>query len=435
MKKSFLTLLTIFLVSTLVFVLGGCKGGVVGGNTIRFMYWGDTSEIAIIKTMIAKFEKETGYTVKAERAPAGPSYMEKVLTEFAGGSAPDVLFVEVNNFKQFAQKGVLEDLTPYIAKETTLKTTDFYDSIIDRFTLDGQLFVLPRDIAPISVVYYNKTMFDEAGLKYPKDNWTWNDMLAMAKKLVKKDANGMTTQYGYVDDWPIWEAFVYSNGGSMVDNIKDPKKCIMDKKAVYEAIQFRADLINKWGVTPSPSEMTAMGGMGTADMFVSGRVAMFFSGLWKTPLFRQQIKNFDWDITNFPMSNSDTAVRAYPTGGSGYAVIKSSKNKEAAWKLVTYLAGVEGQKMIAGTGLSQPAMKKIAESPAFLDGQAPKNKKILLDAVNYVRYTPLMPEWEEINVSMIAPAFDRIWNGKDKAKDVLKKLAPEINESYFSEEK
>jgi ABC-type glycerol-3-phosphate transport system substrate-binding protein len=433
MRKGFLTLLAIFVVLTLVTVFAGCKGGILGSKEIRFMYWGDPSEIEIIKKMVAKFEKETGFTVKAERAPSGPPYMEKVLTQFAGGSAPDVLFVEVNNFKEFAQKGVLEDLTPYIEKDATLKTTDFYDKIIDRFTVDGKLFVLPRDIAPISVVYYNKKMFDEAGLKYPKDSWNWDDMLKLAKKLVKKDSNGIPTQYGYVDDWPIWEAFVYSNGGSMVDNIKNPKKCVMDKKAVYEAVQFRSDLINKWGVTPSPSQMTAMGGMGTGDMFVSERVAMFFSGIWKTPLFRQQIKNFDWDVVSFPISK--TGERAYPTGGSGYAVVKSSKQKEAAWKLVTYLAGAEGQKMLAETGLSQPAMKKIAESPAFLDGKAPKNKKMLLDAVKYVKFAPLMPEWEEINVSMIAPAFDKIWNGKEKAKDVLKKLVPEINENYFSDSK
>jgi multiple sugar transport system substrate-binding protein len=431
MKKGFLILLAVLSVLSLVF-LTGCKGGpVLGGNTLRFMYWGDTSEITIIKEMIAKFEKETGVKVSAERAPSGPPYMEKVLTQFAGGSAPDVLFVEVNNFKQFAQKGVLEDLTPYMEKETKLKTSDFYKEIIDRFTVGNSLYVLPRDIAPICVVYYNKKMFDESGLKYPKDNWDWNDMLKLAKKLVKKDSNGIPTQYGYVDDWPIWEAFVYSNGGSMVDNIKDPKKCVMDKKAVIDAVQFRSDLINKWGVTPSPSQMTAMGGMGTGDMFVSERVAMFFSGLWKTPLFRTQIKNFDWDVVMFP--KSPKGERAFPTGGSGYAIVKSAKNKEMAWKLVTFLAGEEGQRKFSATGLSQPAMKKIAESPIFLDGLKPKHKDMLLDAVKYVKFAPLMPEWEEINVSMIAPAFDKIWNGKEKAAPVLKKLVPEINSNYFAE--
>jgi multiple sugar transport system substrate-binding protein len=410
-------------------LLAGCGSNASKKKAdLRFMYWGDVAEIQIIKEMVAKFEKDTKLTVSAERAPSGPPYMEKVLTQFAGGSAPDVLFVEVNNFKEFAQKGVLEDLTPYLEKETTLKKSDFYPQIIDRFTVGQSLYVMPRDIAPICTIYYNKKAFDEAGVKYPKDDWSWNDLVATGKKLVKKDANGMVTRFGYVDDWPIWEAFLFSNGGKMVDNVKNPKKCLLDKKEAIDAIQFRTDLIHKYGITPSPSQMTAMGGMGTSDMFISERVAMFFSGIWKTPSFRT-IKNFEWDVVMFP--KGPKGIRGFSTGGSGYAIVKSAKNKEAAWKLITYLAGKEGQKKLAQTGLAQPAMKAIAESKDFLDGQAPKHKDVVLKAVQYVTFMPLMPEWEEINVSMIAPAFDKIWTGKEKASKVIKEMVPEINENFF----
>ncbi|MCX7698146.1 MAG: extracellular solute-binding protein, partial [Candidatus Goldbacteria bacterium] len=139
----------LFCVILLMFFTG-C-GGQKKTADLRFMYWGDVAEIKIIKDMVDKFEKDTKLKVSAERAPSGPPYMEKVLTQFAGGSAPDVLFVEVNNFKQFAQKGVLEDLNPYLEKETTIKKSQFYPEIIDRFTIDGKLYVLPRDIAPICV--------------------------------------------------------------------------------------------------------------------------------------------------------------------------------------------------------------------------------------------------------------------------------------------
>ncbi len=410
-------------------LFGGC--GKMGGGKqgdLTFMYWGDVAEIQIIKQMIAKFEKDTGLKVDAQRAPSGPPYMEKVITQIAGGAPPDVLFVEANNFKEFAQKGVLEDLTPYLEKEKAFKRSDFYPKIINRFTDGKALYVLPRDIAPICVVYYNKKAFDEAGVKYPKDDWTWTDMVRIGKRLVKKDANGMVTRFGYVDDWPIWEAFVYSNGGRLVDNVKKPTKCIMNSKAVIDAVQFRADLIYKDKISPSPSQMTAMGGMGTSDMFISERVAMFFSGIWKTPSFRT-IKNFEWDVVMFP--RGPKGLRGFSTGGSGYAVVKSSKKKDMAWKLVTYLAGKEGQTKLAQTGLAQPAMKAIAESKAFLDGQPPKHKDIVLKAVDNIVFVPLMPEWEQINVSLIAPAFDKIWSNKVKASKVIKELVPEINENYF----
>ncbi len=430
MRKFLLLGVTVLTVIAVAFAFSGCGKKGFGGGTLRFMYWGDVAEIEIINNQIAKFTKDTGIKVSAERAPSGPPYMEKVLTQFAGGSAPDVLFIEVNNFKKFAEKDILEDLTPYLENETAFKKEDFYPQIIDRFTVDNKLYVLPRDIAPICVVYYNKNLFDEAGIKYPTDNWNVKEFLLKAQKLTKKDSNGKVIQFGFVDDWPLWEPWVLSFGGSLVNDIKNPTRCTLDSKKAIEAVQFRADMIHKYKVMPSPSQQTAMGGMGTGDMFMSGKVGMFFSGIWKTPTFRQ-IKDFKWDVVMFP--KGPTGIRAFTSGGSGYSVVKSSKNKEAAWKLVTYLAGIEGQTQLAQTGLAQPAMIKIAESEAFLDGKAPSRKKIVLDGVEYAKFMPLLSNWEEINVSMIAPAFDKIWNGKAKAEEIMKPLTEEINESFFSE--
>jgi multiple sugar transport system substrate-binding protein len=410
-------------------LMAGCGNNAVKKKAdLRFMYWGDITEIRIINEMVGQFEKDTGLTVSAERVPAGPPYMEKVLTQFAGGAAPDVLFVESGNFMEFAQKGVLEDLTPFLENEKNFKKSDFYPQIIDRFTEGKNLYVLPRDIAPICTVYYNKKAFDEAGIKYPEDGWTWDDMVAAGKKLVKKDASGRVTRFGYVDDWPIWEAFVFSNGGRIVDDVKNPKKFLMDSKEAIDGIQFRADLMLKSGIMPSPSQMTAMGGMGSADMFISGRAAMFYSGIWKTPGFRA-IKNFEWDVVMFP--RGPRGGRGFPSGGSGYAIVKSAKNKEAAWKLITYLAGREGQIKLARTGLVQPAMKTIAESGDFLDGQAPRHKDVVLTGVHYAVFSPLMPAWDELNVSLIGPGLDRIWAGKEKASKVIKEMVPEINKKYF----
>ncbi len=425
--------ITLFLAFAVVIAAAGCgkKAETKGEETLRFMYWGDVSEIKIIKEQIAKFTEKTGVKVKAERAPSGPSYMEKVLTQFAGGAAPDVLFVEVNNFKKLAQKGVLQDLSPHVAANPKLNIKDFYPQIIDRFTIDNKLYVLPRDIAPICVVYYNKEIFDAAGQKYPKSSWNWFDMIRVSKKVMQRDANGKVEVFGFVDDWPLWESFVFSNGGSLVDDTQNATKCTLDEKEAIQAIQFRSDLIHKYGIMPSPSQMTAMGGMGTSDMFVSGRVAMFYSGIWKTPSFRK-IKSFGWDVVMFP--KGPKGLRGFPTGGSGYSITRDCEKPELAFKLISYLSGEEGQKKLAETGLAQPAMIHIAESKAFLDGRPPKNKRVVLEGVKYAEFMPLTRHWENINVGMIAPAFDRIWAGKQSAREVLTDLVPQINQEYFSEE-
>jgi multiple sugar transport system substrate-binding protein len=354
--------------------------------------------------------------------------MEKVLTQIAGGTPPDVLFVEVNNFKEFALRGVLEDLTPLLLNDKSINIKDYYPEIIDRFTIDGHLYVIPRDIAPICVIYYNKKMFREAGLAYPKEGWNWDQFLETAKKLVKKDAQGKTVQFGFLDEWPIWEAWAYSNGGALVDNVKNPAKCVMDSKETIGGIQFRQDLIYKYGVMPLPSQIVYSGSFDASGLFISGKIGMFYSGIWKTPFLRE-IKNFDWDVVTFP--RGPKGISAFPTGGSGYAIVKMSKNKKDAWEMVKRLSGAQGQKDLAEIGLLQPAIMKLAESPAFLDGKTPKNKKIVIPAVRHIIFYPLHERWEEINVSYTAPALDKVWNNRETAEQAMKKLVPEINEEFF----
>jgi ABC-type glycerol-3-phosphate transport system substrate-binding protein len=134
------------------------------------IHWGDIHEISLMRDVIKSMKTEKNIDVKQFRANSGETYMEKVLTQFAAGDAPDVIFTEVNNFKEFADKGVLVDLMPYI-KRDGLDMNDYYRQIIERFTIDGKLYVLPRDIAPICVIYYNKKFFDQAGIPYPKSDW------------------------------------------------------------------------------------------------------------------------------------------------------------------------------------------------------------------------------------------------------------------------
>ena len=164
-----------------------------------------------------------------------------------------------------------------------------------------------------------------------------------------------------------------------------------------------------------------MGGMGTSDMFVNGTVAMYLSGIWPTPKFRP-IKNFKWDVAMFPKNNN--GYRAFSTGGSGYGILKSSTHKKEAWELVKYISGEQGAKKLAATGLAQPAIMSAANSPLFLDGKDPQNKKMLFEAMKYVKYNPMCKNWAEVHDSIMGPELDKVWNGTETAVEALAKLKP-----------
>jgi len=307
--------------------------------------------------------------------------------------------------------------------------TLFFPSILDRFSVNGDLYAVPRDVAPFACVFYNKKLFDEAGLAYPTDDWTWDDMLRMARALTKQDENGRTVQYGFYG-W-AWQNFIYGNGGALVDNVNHPTITKINDPKTIQGLQFYSDLINLYKVMPTPVALANLG-MGIDLMFASGRLGMFLSGIWETPGLRRY--NFEWDVVMFP-KNAE-GVRAFGSGGSGYAILKSSKNKTEAWEVIKALTGAAGQRELAKRGLSQPSRIDVAESDAWAgNSEPPANKKMLNEAVKHIVFSPYEGRWREIEQKYLLPKLDLVFNGKKTAAEVLEEAAPKMNEILKSPQK
>ena len=393
---------------------------------VKVAFWGSPEEIDIITHSISDWQSaHPDIKIVFEHTPY-TGYDSKILTRIAGGAAPDIIATEVDYFVTFASKDVLEDLGPYAAGDTGFSTSDFFPRILDRFTVKGRLLAVPRDVAPFACVFYNKKIFDEAGIAYPTDDWTWDDMLRIARALTKKDASGRTVQYGFYG-WP-WQDFVYGNGGALVDDVNYPKKTLINDPKTIQGLQFYADLINLYQVMPTPVALSNLG-MGIDLMFSSGRLAMFLSGVWDTPGLRRY--KFDWDVVMFPKNTE--GIRGFGTGGSGYAILKSSKHKKEAWEVVKALTGPKGQEQLAKRGLAQPSRIAVAEGESWAgDPAPPANKKMLNEAVRYIHFSPFHPGWREIEEKYLEPKLDLIFNGKKTAAEVAKELAPLIDAALQS---
>ena len=416
-------------------LLGGCSGpGPAKTNTtsgvqvIKVAYWGGPEEMAILQDITSRWQSEhPEVEVRLEHTPFS-GYLSRLLTRIAGDVAPDVMAVEVNLFPPLWSKGAFLSLQPFIEKDPTFKINDFFPDVMKRFTVDGELFAIPRDTAPFACVFYNKKLFDSAGLPYPTDDWTWDDMLKAAKALTKRDETGRVTQYGLYA-W-AWQNFVYSNGGQLVDDLRHPTRLMLNEPAAVEALQFYADLMNKEEVAPSPMALGNLA-MGSQQLFMTQRVAMFSSGVWEVPTLRQ-ITDFDWDVVMFP--KGPKGKRAFATGGTGYSILKTTKHPELAWEVLKALTGEEAQRRMAETGLVQPANRVVAEGPAFAQNPLPPAHKAMLnDAVQYVAYEPFMPEWREISELYILPELDLIFHGEHTAQQAVDAFASKVN-SLLSEQ-
>lgn len=419
-------ILASFIVLAFIFQITGCGEREATGKpkkvTVKVAFWGSPEEINIITTTIRDWEKShPDIKVKLEHIPFG-SYVSKILTEYAGKSAPDIVAAEVNMFVSFADKDVFVDLKPFIEKDSSFNLNEFFPEVIDWYTVRGKLYAIPRDTAPMACIYYNKKLFDEAGVAYPTDDWNWSDLLEKSQKLTKLDKDGKVIQYGFYSD--MWGNFVYSNGGRIVDDVKNPTKCLLDSPEAIGGLEFLVDLAHKYKVSPTPNTFRNLG-LGIIQMFMMQRVAMFHSGIWETPLLRK-IKDFEWDIAMYP--KGPKGVRRFGTGGTGYGILKTTKYPEEAWEVLKALSGDEGQIMLAESGLAQPANKKIAEGEHFAgSNKPPLNKKLLNEAVRYTVYDPFHEKWREARDLYIYPEFDLMFNSLKSVKETVNKVVPEVN--------
>ncbi len=321
------------------------------------------------------------------------------------------------------------DLNPYIDNDPDFNLEAYFPDVVRRFTRDGKVLGIPRDTAPFACVYYNKRLFDAAGIEYPTDDWNWDDMLEKAQALTEAGAPGKPAQYGFY--CPFYENFVYSAGGSVVDDVNNPTKCTIDSKKSVEGLKFFAELHTKYKVSPDPEALSGLG-KSANQLFMTGQVAMYNSGIWETPALRR-IKSFDWDVAMFP--KGPTGVRGFATGGSAYCILKSTKYPDEAWEVVKALAGAKGQIMMAKKGLAQPAIKSIAEGQYWAtDGKKPLNKSMLNEAVKYVVYSPFDPKWREAQDKYIYPELDRLRLGKVTAEEFADIVTPEVDKLLKGEE-
>jgi len=417
----------VLFICSLIAINSGCSNNVStsgdeGPVEVKVAFWGGPDEVNIVTDTISTWQKShPDIQVRLDHTPYR-GYVDKLLTRIAGRSAPDIICTEVDLFTTFQSKGALLDLTPYLKGDPDFNAKQFYLEIIDRFTVDGKLYAIPRDTAPFACVYYNKKLFDEAGVPYPKDDWNLDDLLDKAKKLTKTNKDGRVTQYGFYA-W-AWPNFIYAFGGSLVDNVKNPSRCTMDSKESIAGLKFYSDLINKYKVHPTSIAMTNLA-MGVQGMFMTGRLAMLASGIWETPGLRK-MTDLDWDIAMFP--KGPTGIRAFGTGGSGYCILKDAKNPKAAFEVIKALAGRSGQTTLADTGLAQPAIKDIAQSEHWaLDNKPPKNKSMLDGAMKYVIYEPFHPAWREAKELYIYSELDLVFNGKKSVEDAVKNFTAKVN--------
>ncbi len=386
--------------------------------TLTWAFWGSPEEAKTHQKVADAFMAEhPDIKIKTMVAPWG-DYFTKIQALWAGGDSsviPDVLFLWPT--PRYAAEGVLENLDPWIEK-SGYDLSDYWPALLESAMYNGSVYGLPRDIG-LEVLYYNKDIFDEVGLDYPNDSWTWDDLLAAAEKLTVPGE-----RYALAMEGGKYQLWVGQNHGRILDDMRNPSKCTLTEPAAVEGVKFFADLMDK-GYAMRDADLSQAGG--DAAVFQSGQAAMIIQNASRVSTFNAAGMNYDVEVVPIPKDGQ----RSASAGGAAWVMSSNSDNKEEAWTFLSWLQSTDGgQKIYTDSGEIFPALQSTARSDAFLKADKPpaNRQAFLIEGENAkVGRFGYFPEWGELNGSIIGPAMQSIWAGEATPDEVLPALCDQVD--------
>jgi multiple sugar transport system substrate-binding protein len=374
--------------------------------------------------------KEKNSAVQVEPIWGGASAAEmqqKLLTLIAGGTPPDVYWTHSYIGSGLAKRKVSRDLGDFI-KRDAFKLEDFYPAALKDFEYGGAQHAMPRETTS-TVVCYNKTLFDQAGVKPPTADWSWDDFTDIAVKMTKGEgANKIWGAAGFQQAGFSWFTLIraWHEGSDIIS--QDRTKYTLNDDGGVKAVQWIADLQHKHKAHQIDS--TNATPQGANVLFEGGKTAMILN----ISVYTFMKAPFEWDIQHLPKGPVGKQITR--NASAGHSLAAATKAPDAAWDFVKHLQSQESFTHLASTGLQIPTFKAVAEKLiADSANQPPKNVKIGLDALGYARPEPVTGDWIAVHRELTG-AMDGILGPTQKpVKASLDAIAPRVNEALSTEPK
>lgn len=333
--------------------------------TLNFQYRGGALREDLVPFWIEDFErKNPDIKINWEEAPS--DFRERTLIQFAAGVGPDVFEMYGSFSRDWAEKGMLLDLRPLIERDLTPEDiNDFFPFIYQAGILThgenkGYHYGLPA-YANIGLVYYNQTLFNEAGLMDLNDlddsgQWNWDALLEIGRKLTRRDGH-VVTKWAIDSSRAIGRSHTWAlaAGGKVFNWPEAPIDFAFDQEPAIQGMTFLQDLI--WTHEIKPPRDMGLGG------FDTGQVAMRIDGSSQIGRrFEAVGEAFEWNVASLPIG---PVSRGATSAADMFGIAHNTKHPEEAWRFVKYLTSLDGvvpHMQIMGRG---PAI--VSAYSAYLD--------------------------------------------------------------------
>lgn len=363
--------------------------------TLRYAVW-DRNQLPAEQEIAKRFEKENpNIKISIELTPSA-QYFVKLDSAAAGGVAPDIFWINMPYFVQYAKNGIMQPLTPYITG-SGVQLNNIVASSVKAYQYDGQQMAIPRDVDSIAV-WYNKKLFDQAGVSYPTNDWSWDDLKNKATALktgLKGSAFPLVMDLS-IDGQDSYMNLLFQNGNHIVPKDGQPTDIANDKSIwVYQQLQS----MMKDGLMPSAQQMSEVK---TENIFQSNRAAMVYAGSWlAAPFAGNPLINDHIGVVMMPKIERQSGV----AHSLAFAMSANSAHKQEAWKYIEFMSSEASQTELAKAVI--PANKLAAKA------WAAEIKKVdvtpYIDTLNVTEAYPTAgtntPKWQNMWIASLKKIF------------------------------
>lgn len=364
-------------------------------------------------------ERHPNIEIKAENTTFA-DYLQKYTTQAAGGTLPDIMYCQFAWAQQFIGQNLFQRLDDYIAQQPDFNLDDFVPpSLVSYRGADDGLYGIPYDEGP-GMLYFNRELFDKAGLAYPDETWTLDNVKETALKLTSGEGATKTYGLGALPSPGVGTfapAYLFPFGAAYV-NEPEETTCLLTEPAAVEAMQWW-DEIRQAGAAPTPDDLRNV----AWPPFQFGNIGMFLEGTWATPPIRENAK-FGWEMALWPKGPQGHSTFS---AGSAYTITAGTENADAAWIYLNDYLSTGGQMYMWGlTGRGSPA--RLSAWPAYLDSEfAPAGAPLAQQALTSIASHDIIDKPNGARITQTAQAiWDEVIAGSLEVEPALQQICQAI---------
>ena len=380
--------------------------------TITYAHFsGSGAQEETLKKMIEVFEAKND-DIKVDIQITGyEDYFTKLATTIGGGNPPDVFEMNMENFLSYMLRDACADVTDMITTE------NYSEGTLAAVSSEGKVYAVPMSFSTC-VLFYNKALFDQAGVDYPTDEWTWADAQAAAEKI---KALGD-------DIWGYYQPITYNefyksikgNGGSVLsDDYSQFTMNTPENVAVLDAMIARVRGDNH--VMPTKEELA---GRGDWDLFSEGKLGMLITGIWAFPTFTDKCA-FDWDIVVEPGFKTPSTFFFANVN----CVSPASEKKEAAAKFIDAMGSdPDIVQLRLDASWELPAIADQSKLTQYIDMTPPANRKAVFDSMDFAAAPPALEEQGAV-VEIVDNVLSTLETNDMTAQEALDEIQAQLEDA------